>query len=254
MLKRILIGTLTTLVVTAVGASAYNTTIKPAIDEAAPQVAVASADATVNEAAPAVGAANQVEGAIQSAATVQNQAAGLAQGPAMQSQQWRGGSNGPGSPTASGEPVAAAGAGSGMVGSLGVNSAQAGVSGQGRGNRFGGGGQGRQSQSGSADGSAVPAPQNGFTDWISLDGSVSQVEYPTFVLTTTDGQTIPASVGNLNYATNLGIDLSDGETVSVIGYWDIDGTFAIGSLMADGQTYSLRDDYGRPLWSGAASH
>ena len=86
-----------------------------------------------------------------------------------------------------------------------------------------------------------------------MDGTVSQVAYPTFNLTTADGQTILASVGNLNYAASLGIDLSEGELVSVVGYWDADGTFAIKSLVAGGVTYTLRDDYGRPLWSGGAN-
>jgi hypothetical protein len=222
MLKKIMIATLAALVVTAVGAAAYNTTIKPALQQSAPQVASAQ------EAAPVV-------------SQTQNQA-----------QQVRGGGNGPGSSAANGQPLAAASTGASAA--LSANPAQAGAGGQGRGNRFGGGGQGRQNQTGSTDGSAIPAPQNGLTEWISLEGTVSQIAYPTFQLTTSDGQTVLVSLGNLNYVANLGIDLSDGEYVSVVGFWDTDGTFAVGSLTADGSIYTLRDDYGRPLWSGGASH
>ena len=227
MLKKILIGGLTTLVVGAVGASAYNTSLKPSLAQAEPQAIAAAVDSAAIVSADS----------LQSASLNQNQVQ-------VAQQQVRGAANGPGSPAANGQPLAAA-AGS---------SVQAAAGGQGRGNRNGaGGGAGRQSQSGSADGSAVPSPQNGMTELISLEGSVSQVAYPNFYLSTADGQIILASVGNLTYAANLGIDLSEGEVVSVVGYWDTSGTFAIKSLVADGVTYTLRDDLGRPLWSGGAN-
>lgn len=222
MLKKILIGVLSTLVVTAVGASAYNTTLKSGLAQTEPQPVSAAVEAPAQEVLAAVDP-------LQAAGSYQNQP----------QNQMRGAANGPGSPTASGEPLAA-NAGIGQTG------------GQGRGNRFGSGGAGRQSQTGVADGSAVPAPQNGLTEWISLEGTVSGVAYPTFTLTTSDGQAILVSLGNLNYATSLGIELTDGETVSLTGFWDTDGSLAVGSLLADGQTFSLRDEYGRPLWSGGA--
>ena len=220
MLKKILIGVLSTLVVTAVGASAYNTTLKSGLAQSELQVQAAVVDET-----SVIGDVPVVSQAPEQVVQPQNQV--------------RGAANGPGSPTASGEPLSA-------------NASQGRTSGQGRGNRFGSGGSGRQSQTGSADGSAVPTPQNGLTEWISLEGMVSQVAYPTFTLTSADGQSFLASLGNLIYATSLGIDLTDGETVSLTGFWDTDGTLAVGSLLADGQTFSLRDEYGRPLWSGGA--
>ena len=249
MLKKILIGALSTLVVAAVGVSAYNTTIKPSLAQsetaamAAPEVNDAAADAVV---------------AAQ---------AGLA-GNFQAQQQARGEANGPGSPAASGEPLSAGARGGYAAASLVPASGQAQPvsGGQGRGNRFGArgnaAGTGQQAQfgsaggsaAGSADGSAIPSPQNGLTEWISLEGTASQVAYPTFTLTTSDGQSILVSLGNLNYAASLGIDLSDGEAISLTGFWDVDGTLAVGSLQVDGQTYILRDDFGRPLWSGGANH
>lgn len=117
-----------------------------------------------------------------------------------------------------------------------------------------GNGQGAQSRGSQGDGmgTGIPSPENGLTEWVSFSGEVTAVALPQFTLLTEDGQEIPAEVGNISYVEQLGLVLEVGDQVSVIGFWDTNGGFALKSLTLDetGETFELRDEYGRPLWSG----
>lgn len=138
---------------------------------------------------------------------------------------------------------------------LSQNSGNGSYSGGGNGNRNGR--RWQQSNSNGSQGSyATPNPQNGMSELLTFTGTVSNVAAPNFTLTTSDGQTIPAQLGNLNYLTSIGLTLSEGETVTVVGYWDTSASFAVQqiTLASTGQTYSLRDNLGRPLWRGGANH
>lgn len=130
---------------------------------------------------------------------------------------------------------------------------------QDRGNGSRGGGNGRrQGQNGNGGQSAyaTPNPQNGFTEALSFHGTISAYNPPTFTLLTDDGQSINAQLGNQSYVANLGLTLSNGDSVSISGYWDTSGAFAVQQITLDssGQTYLLRDNLGRPLWRGGANH
>ncbi|MBK8048687.1 MAG: hypothetical protein IPK16_17130 [Anaerolineales bacterium] len=94
------------------------------------------------------------------------------------------------------------------------------------------------------------APQNNFGAWQTLTGTVSKYAAPNFVLTTADGQEIAAQLGNLSFVNQIGLELADGQTVTVVGGTDKSAGFAIKSIIVDGITYDLRDDAGRPLWTG----
>lgn len=122
----------------------------------------------------------------------------------------------------------------------------------GQGNGSGAQSHGSQNAAGDQTGVPNPQPQNGFTEWVSFSGTVSGYAAPRFTLLTDDGQSIPAEVGNISYITELGLALQDGDRVSVIGFWDANGGLALKSLTleASGETFSFRDDLGRPLWSG----
>lgn len=115
-----------------------------------------------------------------------------------------------------------------------------------------GNGQGAQSRGSQGDGTGVPSPQNGLTEWITFSGEVTAVGVPQFTLLADDGQEIPAELGNISYVEQIGLVLEVGDQVSVTGFWDTNGGFALQSLTFDetGQTYVLRDDYGRPAWMG----
>jgi hypothetical protein len=115
-----------------------------------------------------------------------------------------------------------------------------------------GSGTGTQARGANGTGTGVPDPQNGLTEWVTYSGVVSAYAAPKFSLITADGQSIPAEIGNLNYATELGLALKDGDAVTVIGFWDANGGLALKSLTLDstGQTFTFRDDTGRPSWAG----
>lgn len=98
-----------------------------------------------------------------------------------------------------------------------------------------------------------PNPQNGLTEWVTYSGTVTAYSGAQFTLVTADGQSIPAEPGNISYQSEIGLALQDGEAVTVTGFWDANGGLALGSLTLDstGETFTFRDELGRPLWSGA---
>ena len=100
--------------------------------------------------------------------------------------------------------------------------------------------------------SNVPAPENGLQEWVTFSGQVSNFSENYFTLLTADGQQIPIQLGSLNYLTSLNLVLQEGEAVTVVGFWETVDTFTAGSLTMDatGEEISLRDELGRPLWSG----
>jgi len=109
----------------------------------------------------------------------------------------------------------------------------------GRGKRWQGGANGAQS------GSSI-------VELETVHGVITEYFPPTFTLITDDGQALPAEIGNINYLTNIGLNLQDGETITVSGFWNTNGSFSIVELTLDatGETFSLRDDYGPPSWRG----
>lgn len=144
--------------------------------------------------------------------------------------------------------------GAGGARAAGASTDQSGATNQGSGNGGGNGRGGRwqgETGHGVQNGNAQPAPQNGLTEWQTLSGAASNIALPSFTLIASDGQAIPVELGNVNYVASLGLVIQDGDRVTVTGYWDPSGVFAVGQITtASGATLSLRDDYGRPLWGG----
>jgi len=225
MLKKILIGVFSTLIVGAVGASAYNTVIAPRVSNN-PQIVT---DQPV-EALAAVEQGWQE----QSANTV-----APGNGPAWQTDD-----------TPAGQPPA--------FGNASQPAASSDQIGRQRGR--GQGGNGWRGGAAQDESSAIPAgepdPQNGLTEWVSFQGTVSDYAPPSFNLLTADGQTIPVEIGNITYLSNLGLELQNGAQVLVQGFWDASGSVAVGqlTLVDSGLTFTLRDELGRPLWSGGPKH
>jgi len=105
---------------------------------------------------------------------------------------------------------------------------------------------------GKGQGSGIPNSQNGLTEWTTVQGVVSNYAAPNFTLTTADGQVLAIQLGNLNYVNSLGLIMKDGDSITLTGFYDPSGAFAVGTLTLDatGQTFTLRDEYGRPAWRG----
>jgi hypothetical protein len=123
--------------------------------------------------------------------------------------------------------------------------------GQGRGGNGQGGGYG---QSGSVERQYAnyEAPSG---DWVIYEGTV--VESPEtggeLVIMTDDGQEVMVGTGP-GYMEAQGFGLTAGERVQVQGYWEDDELKAAQvTRLRDGETIALRDQLGRPAWSGAGT-
>jgi len=227
MLKKIIIGALSAIVVTAVGVSAYNTLASPNLQP------LAQAEPTA------------VETQVQAVAATQGQNQGS--GPV-----WLDGNNNRAAETQGTGTFQ--GAQTRLANPTQNAPANGATQGQGRGYR--GGGRNGNNANSSQSGTGIPAPQNGFQEWGSLSGTVSAYVPPNFTLLTSNGQSVAAQLGNLSYVANLGLELQEGQQVSLTGYYDPSGSLAVGqiTLIDSGQTYTLRDDLGRPMWAGGQGH
>ena len=131
-----------------------------------------------------------------------------------------------------------------------------GQGGQGQGMGQGQGGQGQrrgQGQGGQGgQGGFSGVPQNGFTNYSTYQGTVSNYTAPNFTLVTADGQKLAVELGSLNYISSLGLNLKDGDAVTVSAFTGPNGVLTVGKITLDatGQTYTLRSDQGRPMWAG----
>lgn len=90
-------------------------------------------------------------------------------------------------------------------------------------------------------------------DWIAYEGTVVQAPAAgvDMILATEEDQEILVGTGP-GYLDEMGLSLQAGETVRVQGYWEGDEFKARQvTRLRDGAMVALRDEYGRPAWSGA---
>lgn len=232
MFKRILIGTLITVVVLAAGASLYNIVLAPAMSAQA-----ASQNALTNSYAQGNGYGQG------STAEAQNDTPAADSAPASPQTDAA-------APSAAPMTLPAPGQGNSGNGGYGSGTTSAaGNNGNGNGNRWGG-------QNQTETGSGVPAPQNGLTELITFHGVVENFAPPYANLTTDDGQAIAAQLGSQSFLNQIGLTLVNGEAVSVQGFWENSESFAVSqlTLTSSGQVYTFRDELGRPAWRGGPNH
>lgn len=213
MLKKIIIGTLSTVVVIALGASAYNFIANSAAPDTASAAAPVSAQ--IDTAAVEVAPAWQDSGSV----TPSSVQAAQNGGPV-----W-----------SNGDQATLQGSQSGTPG------------GRGRGR-----GRAAETSPGQSTGQVAPDPQNGFQEWQTFQGTIGDYAAPNFTLILEDGTSIPAQLGNLSFVDSLGLVLQPDQVVTVTGYYDPSGSLAVGqiTLESSGETFTLRDDLGRPVWGG----
>ncbi len=123
------------------------------------------------------------------------------------------------------------------------------VQAQGRGGYGQGGGYGRPAESTERQ---VPNYDTAPDDWIVYEGTVLRAAEAgeELVTLTDDGQEVTVGTGP-GYLEAQGLVLQAGERVQVQGYLE-DGEFKAGQVtrLRDGETITLRDQYGRPAWAG----
>lgn len=112
------------------------------------------------------------------------------------------------------------------------------------GNGRGGGGNAAQRQ--------YPNYETTPAEWETFEGTVVQVPDTgvELVIETTEGEQLVIGAGPLDLAAQS-FSPEEGEVVRVMGYWE-DGAFKAAQLtqLQTGQTLALRDEVGRPAWSG----
>lgn len=130
------------------------------------------------------------------------------------------------------------GQGYGRAGSAEGQQEQEGRNGQGS----QGGGQGRNQQAESAE----------IYESIVIEGVISQAPAAgvDMIIETTDGQVLVGT--GPGYLQEQGFNLAVGDAVQVSGYFEED-EFKAATItrLADGEAIALRDEFGRPMWSGA---
>ncbi len=104
-------------------------------------------------------------------------------------------------------------------------------------------------------GDGTPNPQANVSEWLTLQGTVSNFTLTSFVLEADEGL-IPVQLGNSYFVENLGLTLQPGDRVTVTGFWESPEQFTARQVTLDatGQIFVLREESGRPLWAGGPKH
>ena len=115
-----------------------------------------------------------------------------------------------------------------------------------------GGSNGRGAGQGGAAERQYPNYDAVAEDWVTVEGTIVQVPErgAELVIETNDGEQLEIGTGPLDLAAQ-GFALQAGEPVQVSGYWE-ENEFKAAQLvrMTSGQTFTLRDEFSRPVWAG----
>jgi hypothetical protein len=137
----------------------------------------------------------------------------------------------------------AAGGSTGLTtgGSTGLTT---GGSGQGRG---GYGGRGREDAPGDQTGTG----QANVEEWLTLQGTVVNVDADTLVVQTVNGEQVTMENRPWWFAQEQGFSAQVGDQVTLIVFYEGDD-LEVGQIddITSGQTVLVRDEIGRPLWAG----
>jgi hypothetical protein len=113
-------------------------------------------------------------------------------------------------------------------------------------------GQGRGQGQSQGQGQGQQTPNAEVHDMILIEGTVSQAPAAgvDMILETANGQVLIGT--GPGYLQEQGFNLAVGDEVQVSGFYENDEFKAVTiTRAADGQDITLRDEYGRPFWSGA---
>lgn len=113
--------------------------------------------------------------------------------------------------------------------------------------RSGYGGQGRTE----APSAGISTGQAEVDEWLALQGTAVSVDSNTLIVQTDDGQEIVAENRAWWFAQEQGFSVQLGDQVTLTGFYEGDD-FETGQFtnVTTGQTVSIREEGGRPLWAG----
>lgn len=93
--------------------------------------------------------------------------------------------------------------------------------------------------------------QTPITNWKTMNGSVTSMDPTTLIIKLDSGVNITVENRPWSYALEQKFSANVGDKIAVTGF-DYNGTFEVSKLQnaTTGKTIVLRDEYGRPGWSG----
>ncbi len=114
-----------------------------------------------------------------------------------------------------------------------------------------GSGNGNAAANGLQDGSHTPQPQASVDEWVTLEGTITAINRSNITMTLADGTSLTFQAGQPSFFTSQGVTLQVGDAISVLGFYQND-QFMAGEIVqtATGLRVMLRDPNGRPLWAG----
>ena len=89
-------------------------------------------------------------------------------------------------------------------------------------------------------------------EFVTIEGIVTQAPAAGIdMLLATDAGEVQIGTGP-GYLNEVGYVITDGEQLTLTGFWE-DGEFKVSEITrgSDGASVTLRDEFGRPMWSGA---
>jgi len=155
------------------------------------------------------------------------------------------------------ERVQPQGVGGRQGGGRDCDSEAVGSTGQGQGQGAGGArgvngldGQGSGNSNSPANGLGEPLAENPQVSWETVIGEIIELDSEMLVRTD-DGNEILVGLGQSWYRDEAGFALTVGDDVSVDGFYE-DGEFKAGVVenLTTGESLTLRDATGRPMWAG----
>ena len=90
-------------------------------------------------------------------------------------------------------------------------------------------------------------------EWLEVTGEVVSLEDNTLVIRTAEGTEMELGLGPLGYWLGHGIPFTPGDEVRVLGFYGAEGEFEPAQIfnLTTGQSVTLRDADGSPLWRGS---
>jgi hypothetical protein len=111
--------------------------------------------------------------------------------------------------------------------------------------------RGGRNGAGGNQGSVEAVGEANVTEWQTVIGTVSNVDASHVEIVLSDGSTVEVGGRAWQLAATKNFTANAGDSVTVHGF-DENGVFQVGQIdnQSNGQTLSLRDTTGRPLWAG----
>jgi len=109
------------------------------------------------------------------------------------------------------------------------------------------------SNAGSRLGTGLEDHMSDMDEWFSIQGVVDSASYNEWIIILEDETSVELYARIVSYLADQGFSVESGDELLLMGFYDIDGEFEIGQIekVATGETVLLRDEFGRPLWSGS---